>query len=217
VISEENVSKVLEILKDYVKRFQIPAVGRISLTDPFRILISTVISARTKDRVTVDAAKRLFEVVKTPQDLIKLGEEQVAKLIYPAGFYHTKAKNLINIALELVNRFSGKVPDNLHDLLSLKGVGRKTANLVLGLGFNKDAICVDTHVHRIVNRWGFVSTKTPRETELKLMQKLPRKHWKEINEILVAFGQHVCVPISPYCSKCPITMLCPKIGVKKTR
>lgn len=185
--------------------------------DPYQILISTILSLRTKDEVTHKASKRLFKKAATPEKMIKLSPEQVEKLIYPVGFYHTKARNIIEISKILIERYNGKVPDNIDKLLELPGVGRKTANLVITLGYGKDSICVDTHVHRISNRLGYVKSKNPFETEMQLRKKLPREWWIKYNDLLVAFGQTICKPVSPLCSKCPIENLCPKINVKKHR
>ncbi|MCD6484431.1 MAG: endonuclease III [Candidatus Odinarchaeota archaeon] len=218
-IDNSNITEVLERLKKEIKKYKSPAVTFFALRgdDPFKILISTVLSLRTKDDVTYAAAERLFKFVDNPYDALKLGEKKIAELIYPVGFYNMKAKNIIKISKILTEKYSGKVPDNLEELLKLPGVGRKTANLVLILGFNKEGICVDTHVHRIVNRWGYVKTKTPEETEFALREKLPKKHWKEINNILVTWGQNVCKPIGPRCDICVINDVCPKIGVVQKR
>jgi endonuclease-3 len=184
---------------------------------PFEILVSTILSLRTKDEVTSEAASRLFKKARTPRQLLALGEPAIAKLIYPVGFYPTKAKRLLEISRIILDRYRGEVPDTIEALLELPGVGRKTANLVLVEGFKKDAICVDTHVHRISNRIGYVDTRTPEQTEFALREILPRKHWIRYNELLVAFGQVICRPISPFCSKCPVSDMCPRIGVKKSR
>ncbi len=210
---------IVEKLREYLKSKELPSVSQVAerKKDPFRILISTVISLRTKDEVTLLASERLFEKADTPENISKLTEETISKLIYPAGFYKTKAKNIKQIAQILLSQYGGKVPSNMEDLLKLPGVGRKTANLVLNLGFGIDGICVDTHVHRISNRMGWVKTKTPEETERELMKILPQKYWIEINEILVKFGQNVCSPISPWCSKCPVLEHCQRIGVERNR
>lgn len=184
---------------------------------PFEILVSTLLSLRTKDEVTSAAAARLFEKARTPEALLALGEKEVARLIYPVGFYPTKARRLMEISRMILDDHHGRVPDTMEALLSLPGVGRKTANLVLVEGFRQDAICVDTHVHRISNRIGYVRTKTPEQTEMALRDQLPRKHWIKYNELLVAFGQVVCRPVSPHCSKCPVAAMCPRIGVTTSR
>ena len=215
MISRRYITRILEMLKEHIKRFSNPAVERVGRIDPFRVLVSAVISARTKDKVTSVAAGRLFEAAKSPHDLLKIGETRIAELIYPAGFYRNKAKSLIELSRTLIDRYEGNVPDNMDDLLSLRGVGRKTANLVMVLGFNKPGICVDTHVHRVTNRWGFLETRSPFETEMMLRKILPRKHWKEINRILVPFGKNVCKPIGPLCATCPIEKYCKKRFARK--
>jgi endonuclease-3 len=185
--------------------------------DPFRVLIACVISLRTKDAVTAEASARLFAVAETPTAVARLPEARIAKLIFPAGFYRTKARQIRAIARHLLDRHGGAVPAERDALLALPGVGRKTANLVLGLSFAKPAICVDTHVHRISNRLGLVRTATPAETEAALERVLPRRHWIDINDLLVTFGQQVCHPTSPRCSTCPLEERCPRIGVTRSR
>ena len=184
---------------------------------PFEVLVSTLLSLRTKDEVTGEAARRLFAVARTPQAMVELPSETIERLIYPVGFYPTKAKRLIEISRILLDRYGGQVPDDLDELTALPGVGRKTANLVLVEGFRIPAICVDTHVHRISNRIGYVKTKNPDQTEMVLRKKLPRRHWIRYNELLVAFGQVLCRPVSPFCSRCPVAGMCPRIGVDRHR
>jgi endonuclease-3 len=181
--------------------------------DPFLTLIGCILSLRTRDRATALAASRLFERADQPSRMLELTDSDIERLIYPVGFYRTKARVIRQICQELVHRFGGKVPDRIQDLLSLKGVGRKTANLVLTEAFGKPGICVDTHVHRISNRWGLIQTKSPEHSEQALRQLLPRRYWIGYNSLLVAFGQTVCQPVSPWCSRCPISHLCPRIGV----
>lgn len=215
----KDINKVINILKGYYRGFKRPSVTEISKTynKPFFVLISCILSLRTKDRVTTLASSRLFKSVSGPSDILRIPTKKLEKIIYPVGFYRVKAKNIKIIAKDLVKRFKEKVPDNLDDLLSLRGVGRKTANLVLTLGFNKPGICVDTHVHRVSNRWGIVKTKNPLETEMSLRKILPKKFWIEYNDLLVAFGQNICRPISPLCSICKLSFYCPKIGVETHR
>lgn len=184
---------------------------------PFRVLVSTLISLRTRDEVTFAASERLLAEAPTPAELGRLPRERIETLIYPAGFYRNKAKSLLSIAAILQETYDGRVPDTLEKLLSLPGVGRKTANLVLGVGFGIPAICVDTHVHRIPNRLGLITTADPEETERALMMILPKRYWIPINEWLVGFGQRVCTPQSPWCSRCPLADDCPRIGVTRTR
>ena len=192
-----------------------PSVSRIAREhrDPFRVLVSTVISLRTKDEVTEEASRRLFELADTPAAMSKLDLRKIRKAIYPAGFYKTKARTLKDISRRLLQRYDGRVPDTVEELLTFKGVGRKTATLVVSLGYGKDAICVDTHVHRVSNRLGLVATANPTETEFALMEVLPRRYWIGYNELLVRFGQQICKPISPHCSRCPVRTKCPRVGV----
>src|ERR687887_1234001 len=192
-------------------------VARTMGRDPFKILIGCLLSLRTKDETTGPAAARLFALAGTPAAMRQLTAAQIAAAIYPVGFYRTKAASILDICRVLVERHGGQVPDTMEALLELKGVGRKTANLVLTLGFQKPAICVDTHVHRISNRWGYVRTKTPKGTELALRRKLPKAHWLLYNDLLVAFGQNICNPISPLCRQCPLDAACPKLGVRQHR
>ena len=195
---------VIQIVKQY---------GR----DPFLVLVSCLLSLRTKDIVSLTASHRLFHVVRTPEEFLAIPTKQIERIIYPVGFYRKKAKQLHAISKDLIARYDGQVPHAESDLLSIKGVGRKTMNLVRGEGFNIPAICVDTHVHRISNRLGLVKTKKPDETERELKRVLPQKYWTEYNRLMVVWGQNICVPISPFCSKCAIFDLCPKIGVKCSR
>ena len=185
--------------------------------DPFRLLVACVISLRTKDAVTAEASARLFAAARTPATIAALPEARIAKLIFPAGFYNTKARQIREIARRIDAEHGGAVPPDREALLALPGVGRKTANLVLGLGFGIPAICVDTHVHRISNRLGLVRTKTPEQTEHALERALPERHWIDINDLLVTFGQQVCHPTSPRCSSCPLAARCPRIGVTRSR
>jgi len=212
------VNRFIRILKKELKKFLTPAVTVISRKrDPFRVLISCIISLRTKDEVTGAASARLFAAADTPETMVKLRAARIARLIYPAGFYKTKAKSIRDICKALIQQHGSKVPDTIDELLELKGVGRKTANLVVTKGFGKPGICVDIHVHRISNRWGYIGTKTPDESEMALRLELPRRHWITYNDLLVTFGQNICVPISPRCSQCPLQGECPKIGVERHR
>jgi endonuclease-3 len=194
---------------------QLPSVSRIAKEkrDPFRVLVSTVISLRTKDEVTDEASRRLFALADTPASLQELNVRTIQKAIYPAGFYKTKARTLKEISRKLVDQYGGRVPDTVEELLTFKGVGRKTATLVVSLGYGRPAICVDTHVHRVSNRLGVVNTSNPTETEFALMDVLPRRYWIGYNELLVRFGQQVCKPISPLCTACPVRRRCPQVGV----
>ena len=198
---------------------ELPSVSMIARgrADPFRVLVSTMISLRTKDEVTLAASRRLLFAASTPRRLAALSKARIARLIYPAGFYLTKAAHLSKTASIILRDHGGEVPRSMEELLDLPGVGRKTANLVRNLGFGLPGICVDTHVHRVSNRLGWVSAPTPEKTEKALMERLPRRYWIEINELLVRFGQRVCVPISPRCSACPCAHACPRVGVVKSR
>lgn len=208
-MKNSDISPVIRVLKRQCKRFREPIVTRISRKrNPFKVLISTVISARTKDDVTAKASRRLFAAADTPEKVVGLPVSSIAKLIYPAGFYKTKARNMKKLCGILLKQHGGKVPRDMNSLLALPGVGRKTANLVLGLGYGIEAICVDTHVHRISNRLGYVSTKTPEETETALMKKLPKRYWIIYNDLLVTYGQNVCRPVGPHCNQCPISKYC---------
>ena len=201
----------------------LPAVSEVAARrgprrgQPFAVLVSTMISLRTKDEVTAAASARLLERAASPRELGSLSQTAIARLIYPAGFYRTKARHLRQAARLLVQRHGGRVPQGMEDLLALPGVGRKTANLVRNLGFGLPGICVDTHVHRISNRLGWVRTRTPLETERALEAVLPRRWWIPINELLVAHGQRICTPQSPRCSLCPIRRHCRRVGVNRSR
>ena len=214
----DNSIKVLRLIEKQVEGLGVPSVTRVSYDkDPFKVLVSCLISLRTKDSVTIKASKRLFEKAGNPEDLSGLSLSTIRQTIYPAGFYRNKAKIIKNISRQLVVKYRGKVPHTAEKLLSLKGVGRKTANLVLGLAYNKPSICVDTHVHRISNRLGWVQTQTPLDTEGHLQNIFLEKYWIKINTILVSFGQNICLPVSPLCSQCSVKPLCKKIGVKYHR
>ncbi len=211
--------RIWPVLKKQVKTLHVPWLDSRASSDrdPFRVLISCILSLRTKDDVTGAASSRLFRLASTPERLSVLPVSEIERAIYPAGFYRVKARRIRKISADILERFHGRVPDRIDDLLTLEGVGRKTANLVVTLGYNKPGICVDTHVHRITNRWGLISTKTPKETEFALREILPRRYWKELNGMLVAFGQGICRPVSPFCSRCSIRSSCSRVGVTKSR
>ena len=213
------IDQIITKLRKASRKWVMPSVSFVAIqtNDPFRILISTLLSLRTKDATTLEASKRLFALAFTPEKMRKLSARQIEHAIFPVGFYRTKAKRIVEICDTLIHQCNGKVPDDMEELLKLKGVGRKTANLVVTLGFGKPGICVDTHVHRISNRLGIVKTKTPHETEFALMKVLPKRYWIDYNDLLVSFGQNLCAPISPWCSKCPIEKACPKISVTSRR
>ncbi|MBI5887585.1 MAG: endonuclease III [Deltaproteobacteria bacterium] len=215
-----NIPNVISILKKEIKRFKTPYVTEVAAEvkkDPFKVLVSCILSLRTKDDTTREASVKLFRLASTAEGIARLPQKRIEKAIYPVGFYRVKAAALKGISKELIVKHGGKVPDTIESLLTLKGVGRKTANLVVTMGFGKPGICVDTHVHRIVNRWGFVSTKTPEETEFALRKKLHKRYWIIINDLLVTFGRNICRPISPFCSGCAVFKYCKRAGVKKQR
>lgn len=215
-MEDREIGKVLGILKRWAKTWRKTAVSQVvneEGRDPFKILISCLLSLRTKDETTHEAARRLFQRAHTPEGMLTLSQKTIEKAIYPVGFYRSKAKTILEICQVLVRNYGGKVPDTIDELLRLKGVGRKTANLVVTMAYGKPGICVDTHVHRITNRWGYVRTKTPDETEMALREKLPKRYWLSLNDLLVAFGQNLCKPVSPLCSRCPVERYCSKIGV----
>ena len=184
---------------------------------PYLILISTLLSLRTQDKTTAEASVRLFALARTPEAMVRLSPSKIEKAIYPVGFYRNKARTILDVSRRLLDEHGGEVPDSVDELVKFKGVGRKTANLVVTLGHGKPGICVDTHVHRITNRWGYVRTKTPDQTETVLREILPRRYWMVINDWLVTWGQNVCKPISPHCSTCPLDPHCPRHGVGISR
>ncbi len=218
-MKETAIDACVRILKREVRRWQEPIVGVVAKSsgDPFRILLSTVLSLRTKDQTTAQASARLFRLATVPKKLGSIPLRRIERAIYPVGFYRTKARHIREICRDLMARYDGRVPDTIEDLLTLKGVGRKTANLVVTLGFHKPGICVDTHVHRISNRWGYIRTRTPKESEEALRRKLPRRYWMIFNDLLVPFGQNLCKPISPLCSQCKLAQYCDRVGVVKSR
>jgi endonuclease-3 len=185
--------------------------------EPYRVLISTLLSLRTQDQTTAKASQRLFALADTPQAMLTLDRQTIERAIYPVGFYRNKAAQILDISQRLLDEFGGHVPDDIDVLTTFHGVGRKTANLVLAEGYGIPAICVDTHVHRISNRWGYVKTKDPFTTEMALRKKLPREYWIEYNPTLVALGQQFCKPTSPMCSACPVVQFCKRVGVQRSR
>ncbi len=212
------LTQILRRLKTFLERRTPPAMVKIGQkADPFRILVGCLLSSRTRDEVTESACARLFRRVKSPRTLLKLSTRQLEREIYPVAFYRNKTLALKTLCSDLIDRFNGEVPETLEDLLTLKGVGRKTANLTLILAFDGMGICVDTHVHRITNRWGYVETATPDQTEAALRGKLPARYWRSFNKWLVGFGQTCCKPTSPLCSECPVEKYCPRIGVDRHR
>ncbi|MEK6655763.1 MAG: endonuclease III [Thermodesulfobacteriota bacterium] len=218
-MDDRHMAEIIRLLEKELKKRELPIVSQLAheRRNPFEILISTLLSLRTKDEVTAAATERLFALASTPEEMLRLSEEEIQKAIYPVGFYRNKAGTILQVCRELIARFHSLVPETLEELLTFKGVGRKTANLVVSLGFNGAGLCVDTHVHRISNRLGYVRTKTPEETEFALREKLPVKYWSRYNTLLVAFGRNTCRPVSPLCSDCPVAAFCDRIGVTKSR
>jgi endonuclease III len=217
---DTTLSKALRLVRREIRKYKVPAVGLVAeaaVDRPFETLVSTILSLRTKDAVTEAASRRILSTAPNPAAIAALPEEEIARLIFPVGFYRTKAKSLRRTSAILLEQYGGAVPRDIDELLKLPGVGRKTANLVVTVGFGDYGICVDTHVHRISNIWGYVKSRMPDETEQLLRRKLPRRYWKEYNDLLVTFGQNVCVPVSPWCSRCPLASLCPRLGVKRSR
>jgi endonuclease III len=210
-----DIDAVIPLLQEHFLTVKAPVVDFIQAQtrDPFKVLIATILSARTKDDTTTKVVVRLFAVINTLQDIERHSETEINRLIYPVGFHHAKARHLKQLPAVMKEKFKGRVPSEIDDLLQLPGVGRKTANLVRAIAFNLPAICVDVHVHRISNRWGYVKTKTPLETEMALRAKLPPQYWIMYNSYVVAFGQNLCLPRKPKCNACPIYHYCPRIGV----
>ncbi|MCE5264590.1 MAG: endonuclease III [Deltaproteobacteria bacterium] len=218
-MDDRNMPEIIRLLELELAKRELPIVTELAERhrDPFEILITTLLSLRTKDEVTATASERLFSLASTPEGMLRLSEKKIQKAIYPVGFYRIKAETIRRVCRELIERFDSRVPDTIEELLTLKGVGRKTANLVVSLGYDKPGLCVDTHVHRISNRLGYVRTKNPEETEFALRAKLPQEYWTRYNTLLVAFGRNTCRPISPLCSGCPLYRYCDRVGVAKSR
>jgi endonuclease-3 len=217
---QDQIHAAVRIVKQEIRQWQDPVVGviaRESNRDPFLILISCLLSLRTKDKTTDEASHRLFALAHTPAAMLKLPLKKIERAIYPVGFYRTKAKSIHQICDRLLDVYGGTVPDSIDELVTLPGVGRKTANLVVTVGYGKPGICVDIHVHRISNRWGYVKTKTPEETEEALRRKLPEPYWITYNDLLVPYGQNLCQPVSPWCSKCKLIKYCDRVGVTRSR
>jgi len=211
-MNRSDIPKVIEILTENYESWEAPVVTLVAqhTHDPFKVLICALLSTRTRDETTAKVCKRFFERVKGPEDILDIPLKELEELIYPVGFYRNKAKHLKKLARVLIEEFGGNVPQSLEELLRLPGVGRKVANLVLADGYGIPAICVDTHVHRITNRWCLIKTKTPEQTERELMRVLPQEYWIVINRLLVAFGQRICTPQRPKCDICPIEAYCGK-------
>ena len=218
-MDDREIHTALRVLRREAPKWQTPVVTLIAEASdsPFKVLISCILSLRTQDRTTAQASRRLFALADSPETMVRLTAKKIEQAIFPVGFYRTKAKTILEICRNLIQNYSTRVPDEIDELLKFKGVGRKTANLVVTLGYNKPGICVDTHVHRISNRWGYIKTATPEKTEAALRKKLPKQYWIEYNDLLVSFGQQLCRPISPLCSRCPVAKYCSQIGVTVRR
>jgi endonuclease-3 len=218
-VTNKNIDEVIRLLKKAMSHLPDPSVTLVGKRwkNPFLVLISCILSLRTKDAATLPASERLFRLAATPQDMLKLTPARIREAVYPVGFYKTKATRILGICEDIVTKFNGCVPDDLEALMTMKGVGRKTANLVLTEGFGIPAMCVDTHVHRISNRMGYVRTKTPYETETALRKQLPERYWIHYNALLVTWGQNICRPVSPLCSRCRIRRYCKRQGVTTSR
>lgn len=218
-MKNKDIGKIIGLIESGLAGRELPIVTLLAKekSDPFKILISTLLSLRTKDEVTASATERLFALAQTPEEMAKLTKEKIQQAIYPVGFYRNKSGTILEVCHTLMERYNSRVPDSIDELLKMRGVGRKTANLVVALGFNGPGICVDVHVHRISNRLGFVETKTPEETERVLREKLPTQYWIKYNTLMVSFGRNICRPVSPMCSICPVFSSCERTGVKKSR
>lgn len=214
--SSSEIDVVYAVLKSEYSKHRAPVVELIEIQthDPFKVLLATILSARTKDNVTARAAEKLFKEVTSFEDIEKLSIEKLQEIIYPVGFYRTKAQNIKELPRVIKEKFGGTIPSTVDELTILPGVGRKTANLVVAVAFNKPAVCVDIHVHRIFNRLGYLETETPFDTEMELRQSLPEKYWTTFNSYFVSFGQNNCFPIDPRCDRCPIFNYCSRINVK---
>ena len=216
----KDINIIFKLLKKELSKYKRPFVSEWAevVRDPFTTLISCLLSSRTKDEVTAKASLRLLKKHNTPEKILKLSQKQIEKLIYPVGFYRTKAKRIKEISGVVIDEYNSKVPNDFDELMKLKGVGRKTANIVMTYGhFKRDYLPIDTHCHRIPNRLGWIKTKTPEETEEALKKLLPKRFYYDFNELFVQLGQAICVPVSPLCSKCPINKYCKRVGVKRSR
>lgn len=219
-MNAEQIKRIIDLLRQATRHMMPPLVDTIIKEyghDPYLILISCLLSLRAQDRTTIHACRKLFAVARTPNQLIALLRQDLEKLIFTTGFYKIKARVLQEVSYTLLEKYAGRVPASLEELLAIKGIGRKTANLVLGLAYDKPSICVDTHVHRISNRLGLIKTAMPEKTEQALQGVLPEKYWIEWNKLLVMWGQNICVPLSPKCSQCAIRSHCKRVGVTRSR
>lgn len=219
LVSNKYIDEIIDALREALKDLPDPSVTLVGKKwkSPYLVLISCIMSLRTKDETTLPASERLFARASTPKEMIELSVKEIEKLIYPVGFFRNKAKQIKQISQQILEEYDGRTPDTIEELLKFKGVGRKTANLTIIEGYGKPGICVDTHVHRISNRIGYVETDTPDDTEWALRKKLPKEYWIDYNAMLVTWGQNMCRPISPLCSRCPIKHICQRNGVEKSR
>ena len=219
IVNNKNIDAVLAAVKKCVEKYDAPVLERFHYKthDPYWVLIPCILSLRAKDGATSLVSEALYKIAPTPEKVLRITLKKMERIVYKTGFYHVKARNVLNITRIILDKYNGKVPSSIDELLTIPGVGRKTANLVVTVAFNKPGICVDTHVHKIFNRWGYVTTKNPDATEFKLREILPKKFWLKINYWLVLFGQNICLSVSPLCSKCPVAGYCPRIGVEKSR
>jgi endonuclease-3 len=218
-MKDHEIHAAIAILRESAKAWQPALVDDMGKNErnPYKVLIATILSLRTKDTITAQISPQLFALADNPHEMVRHTPAEIETIIYPVGFYRNKAKSILAISQMLLDEYEGEVPADLDKLLELPGVGRKTANLVMTAGFNLPGICVDIHVHRISNRWGYVQTKTPEHTEFALRDKLPPEYWLEYNGLLVSFGQNLCAPTSPWCSKCPVIQFCDRVGVSRSR
>jgi endonuclease-3 len=220
VVSEKIITKVLSLLRKETKKFVLPAIDQIVIDygrDPFLILISCLLSLRAKDTISVVVSRQLFKRARTPQEILAIPERELERIFHSVGFYKAKTKIVLSVCREIMDRFRGKVPTTEQELLSITGVGPKTAHAVLGYAYGVPVICVDTHVHKIANRLGWVKSTTPNETEEQLKKLIPQRYWIELNRLFVMWGQNICTSISPFCSRCVLADLCPRINVRKYR
>lgn len=218
-MQDGDIHDAIRRVRRAIRQWREPVVGVVAREsrDPFHILIACILSLRTKDQTTAEASTRLFALAGDPARMVRLPLRRIERAIYPVGFYRNKAKQIRETCRRLLEVYDGRVPDSIDELLTLHGVGRKTANLVVTVGYRKPGICVDIHVHRISNRWGYVRTKTPEETEQALRKKLPRRYWITFNDLLVPYGQNLCQPVSPFCSRCTLAEYCDRVGVTRSR
>lgn len=208
---------ILERHFHYIERTTLNRMRKDENKDPFKILISCLLSLRTKDETTEKVSNELFKIVDSPEKILRIPLPRLEGLIYSTGHFHKKALILKHVSRELITRFNSKVPNTKEELLSIKGIGPKTANIVLNFAFNQPTLPIDTHCHRIPNRLGWIRTKNPEQTEKELEKILPEKYWFEFNGIFVLFGKTICQPVSPFCSRCPVRKYCPRVEVKISR